>query len=67
MGSASVDMSNWSIEKKKEALENLKERKGVLIAAIGDIADDLKEKSDELYQIDRGMLWLEKEIQGGIK
>ena len=67
MGSASVDMSNWSIEKKKEALENLKERKGVLIAAIGDIADDLKEKSDEPYQIDHGMLWLEKEIQGGIK
>ena len=67
MGSDSVDMSNWSIEKKKEALENLKERKGVLIAAIGDIADDLKEKSDELYQIDHGMLWLEKEIQGGIK
>ena len=63
MGSTSVDMSNWNIEKKKEALEKAKERKGILIAAIGDIADELKEKSEELNQLNLNVPWLEKKIQ----
>ena len=40
-----------------------KERKGILIAAIGDIADELKEKSEELNQLNLNVPWLEKKIQ----
>lgn len=63
MGNANVDMKNWNIEEKKQALEKAKKEKYILIVDIENITNKLKEKTKELNQLNLNIPWLENEIQ----
>ncbi len=63
MGSTSIDMSNWSIEKKKEMLGAAKRVQSKMIEEIGVISKNMLDKQQELEHANRNILWLENEIK----